>query len=98
MISVYMDDQRTPMSKANRNVPDPYWVVVRTIKDTKELLTLGIVHDLALDHDMGLGDTGYDLAKWMEANNVWPTGKITLHSANIVGRDNMRAVLNRNGR
>lgn len=92
-INCFMDDMRTP--KTDDDKPDIYWVVVRTIKDTKTILSSGIVNNLSLDHDMGPGDTGYDLVKWMEETNTWPQGVITLHTANIVGRDNMKTVLAR---
>ena len=95
MINLYLDDMRTPM---NGMMPDTFWVVVRTIEATKTLLLAGLVEEMSLDHDLGLGDTGYDLVKWMEAQNVWPSGSITVHSANPSGRDNMVAVLKRNGR
>ena len=98
-INVFMDDMRTPFSEEpNDDIPDPYWVVVRTIQDTKTLLSLGVVSDLALDHDMGLtkgAETGYDLLKWMEANDIWPKGSITVHTGNPAGRENMLSVLAR---
>ena len=102
-INCFMDDMRTPLSIDGEKLspPSKYWVIARTIDDTKTLLLLGIVNDLSLDHDMGFDKgekTGYDLVKWMEENNVWPIGKITVHSANPAGRDNMMSVLIRNGK
>ena len=95
LINVYLDDIRTPM---NGKVGDTFWVVVRTIEATKTLLEAGVVGNMSLDHNLGPGETGYDLVKWMEAENVWPGGSIAVHSGNIVGRENMMAVLVRNGR
>ena len=37
--------------------------------------------------------TGYDLVKWMEANNRFPTKMCYVHSANIVGAKRMCHVL-----
>ena len=97
-INVYMDDRRTPFLEDVAGIPqtdhpDTYWVIARTIEDTKVLLLTGIVENISIDHDMGDGDTGYDLVKWMEETNTWPSGNIAVHSANPVGRDNMLAVL-----
>jgi len=101
-VNVFMDDRRTPMADNEEEVvPDKNWVIARTIDDTKTLLSAGVVCDLSLDHDMGLDkgtETGYDLVKWMEEFNVWPLGNIMVHSANIVGRQNMVAALIRNGK
>jgi len=90
-INVYMDDARTPCQALY--IPDPYWVVVRTVQDTKVLLSAGIVENMSLDHDMGSQDTGHDLLKWMEENDIWPSGNISVHTMNPVGRANMLAVL-----
>jgi hypothetical protein len=97
---VYMDDVRDgPMSGAyGTQIPDQTWVVVRRIDYMKELLAAGLVHDASLDHNMGPGETGYDLVKWMEATGNWPKGKVTVHSANPVGRQAMEWVLARNGK
>jgi hypothetical protein len=99
MIHLYLDDYRTPTKRQNGlELPDSYWVVVRTVADAKTILSTGIVDNASLDHDLGPGETGYDLVKWMEAQNVWPKGSIKVHSANPVGAANMRAVLGRNGK
>lgn len=47
---------------------------------------------ISLDHDLGLGLTGYDLAKWMVAVEEWPKD-IYFHTANPVGRFNMQQLL-----
>lgn len=98
-INVFMDDMRSPTADNEKLFPpDPYWTITRTIEDTKTLLSAGIVNDLSLDHDMSVkkeDETGYDLVKWMERNNIWPQGNIFVHSANTCGRENMLAVINR---
>jgi hypothetical protein len=74
------------------------WVPIRKVADVIYLLEKGVVNDLSLDHDMGCDQfgelpTGYDLVCWMEREDVWPDGKISVHSANPVGRQKMLAVL-----
>lgn len=39
--------------------------------------------------------TGYDFCLWMAEKGVWPTVKPVVHSANPVGRDRMRGVIDR---
>ena len=39
--------------------------------------------------------TGYDLVLWMAEKGIWPAEKPTVHSANPVGRDRMRGVIDR---
>jgi hypothetical protein len=39
--------------------------------------------------------TGYDLCLWMAEHGIWPPVKPTVHSANPVGRDRMRGVIER---
>jgi hypothetical protein len=39
--------------------------------------------------------TGYDLVKWMAEHNLWPATPPRLHTANPVGRGNMKAVIDR---
>ena len=39
--------------------------------------------------------SGYDVVRWMEANNVWPPKGVRVHSANPVGRQRMEAVIQR---
>ena len=39
--------------------------------------------------------TGYDLCLWMAETGNWPKEKPTVHSANPVGRERMRGVIDR---
>lgn len=39
--------------------------------------------------------TGYDLCLWMAEKGIWPKNKPLVHSANPVGRDRMRGVIER---
>ncbi len=103
MIShLYLDDIRYP--------PEG-WQLVKTYAECIEILRTMPVQYLSLDHDlaeehyaMSTGysggqvfrePTGYDVCKWMVEHDVWPSEAITLHSANPVGRNNMRQLLER---
>ncbi len=95
-MNVFMDDVRPGPTSYDADDFWQNWVVVRSVRNTKKLLEWGQVNDLSLDHDMGPGqETGYDLVKWMAENNIWPNGKISVHSANPVGAENMRATIDR---
>lgn len=41
--------------------------------------------------------TGYDLVKWIWANNTWPKVSLAIHTANPVGARNMSAIIERYG-
>jgi hypothetical protein len=69
--------------------PSSGWTVVRTADEAIELLMVGNVEAISLDHD--LGDfrqdpyprevTGMDVVNWMVANKVFPK-VINVHSHN----------------
>jgi hypothetical protein len=73
------------------------WVRARTPETAIELLRVGDVEELSLDHDLGLDvgareRTGYDVLLWLErevaAGRARPPGSIRVHSGNVaaVGR------------
>ena len=47
------------------------------------------------DHDLGYGNTGYDVAKYLVENNI--TAFYRVHSMNPVGRKNIEQLLNHYG-
>jgi hypothetical protein len=87
MVKVWLDDVR----------PAPEgWVHAKTCGEAEFLLRFEDVTHLSLDHDLGgSGPDAIVLVNWMAENNVWPTEWIGIHSMNPVGRDNMKAVINR---
>ena len=93
-MNVFLDDIRP--------LPDNYigeWMIVRRVDEVQKLLREGKVEALSLDHDLGLDQpTGYNLVCWMERENIWPSGMISVHSANPVGAANMRRALKANGK
>lgn len=71
-----------------------------------EVEVASLDHDLSDEHypwnrsneyDMpvsGAG-TGYDVVCWMEENNAWPKGGVSVHSMNPVGRKRMQVVIDK---
>lgn len=83
-----------------REAPDG-WAWIKTVKDT--IATMGLIYgevkEISLDHDLGENQpTGYDLIKWLEEKVMrqgYSFPKITVHSANLVGRANIEAAVKR---
>lgn len=82
---VYLDDIREVK---------PGYVLAKTYKECIEYLKSGKVERLSLDHDLGTNKSGYDVCKWMVENNI-KVPMIFIHTANPVGRDNMKQLLER---
>lgn len=82
MKMVWLDDE------AVRD-PSDRWTVVRTVDEAIELLKVGDVDVISLDHDLGdkrqdpypVEITGKLVVKWMIENNVFPKF-INVHSHN----------------
>jgi hypothetical protein len=86
-VKVYLDDERT--------APEG-WRQVRWPEEAIELLKLGQVTHLSLDHDLGDDQhgTGYDVILWLEeavATQGFQPPKIIVHSANSSAREKMEA-------
>ena len=84
-MKVFLDDQRSAPQGWHR----AYWP-----DEVIELLNQGQVTELSLDHDLGDDSrgTGYDVIRWIEeavATRGFNPPKISIHSANPVGRDRM---------
>jgi len=102
-INLFFDDLRAgPCNGWNENdgpVGWENWMVVRSVENAKWLLEMGVVADLAMDHDMGdnsdtgeLNPDGSALVKWMIETETWPSGVITIHSCNYEKAQHMKAV------
>ena len=88
-MKIYLDDIR--------NGPDG-WKTVRNVFNLMDLLEQRDVTHLSLDHDMGENQrTGYDLLCWIErkvySGEMTEVPVLTIHSANPVGRDRMKMVI-----
>lgn len=95
-MNVFMDDMRdAPQQESWVLGPQIKWTVIRTVHETWSLLQAGCVEHLSLDHDMGLGPTGYDLLCWMEERDVWPKHMPSVHSANFAGAKRMWQVIDK---
>lgn len=99
---VWLDDVRNPKHFA----PDPdicpefpplsSWIWVKTAQEAIDLLQKGTVIQISLDHDLGHGPTGYDVACWIEAHaqsGALPRLQWRVHSANTVGAARIRQAL-----
>ena len=96
MIKIWIDDIRTP--------PSEDWVWIKSVNAAKRYISTiapyGVAEImLSVDHDAGdfASDGGdyIELLKWLEE-----TGRnypIHIHSMNVVGVQNMRAIIQHNG-
>ena len=92
MIKLFIDDLRDP--------PDDTWTVVRDYQQAVAYFdTNGLPPVVSFDHDLGLAETGYDVAKWIVEKildkevDLPDTFVYTVHSANPVGKRNIEALL-----
>lgn len=98
-MKLWVDDIRVP--------PDSSWTWVKNYADAIQALLNHEWEEMSLDHDLGLehyygeyrGDTGYDILLFM-ASQVEIYGKkytnnIHVHSANPVGVERMKGVIER---
>lgn len=92
-MKIWLDDIREAPNGYNRTL---------SVNETKQLIldcedSGMIIDELHLDHD--LGDYAYDggdaieLVKWLAETERYY--KIKIHSMNIVGKQNMQALINR---
>jgi hypothetical protein len=92
-LRLYVDDLRMPKGGG--------WTVVRDYNEARHILILwwDTIEEISLDHDLGTGLTGYDLACWIEGqieiHGYKPIPKMYCHSANSVGRKNIEVVFNK---
>lgn len=93
-MNMWLDDIRTP--------PTSDWNWVKSFDEAVAYIEEhGLPDHISFDHDLGESEakTGYDLAKWIVESDL--DGRITitygwsyaLHTANPVGRENIRTLL-----
>ena len=98
MASVWLDDERDPCDpntqKLFGSIGNEVWV--KSSVEAINLLKNGDVQEISLDHDLGEGGTGMEVARWIEEEaffeRIQPL-KWRIHSANPVGVDNMKLAL-----
>ena len=96
---IWVDDIRYP--------PNTDWIWVKSVNQAKILIEILENTDsemlISLDHDAGdYGPPDYiELLKWLEekqyCENWHINGVFKIHSQNVVGRMNMRAIIKANG-
>ena len=96
MIKIWIDDTRTP--------PSEDWIWIKSVNAAKRYISMTSSYGvtdimLSVDHDAGdYAKEGGDYIKildWLEE-----TGRrypIHIHSMNVVGASNMRAIIQKNG-
>ena len=89
-IKLFIDDIRDPL--------DNSWVIIRDPEIAINIISTTSIDVISLDHDLGEGKkTGYDIIKRIEEkcykDNSFIPPKISIHSANPVGRANIEAAL-----
>jgi len=92
-MKLWIDDLRAP--------PDDSWVWVQESSVAQGLVALAhsnglILEEISFDHDLGGDDTTIPVAKMIEEGayrNELPRIKWSIHSANPVGRLNLKAAL-----
>lgn len=88
-IILYLDDLR-PTPEGFERVYDYEEFIAFISKN-------GMPEFISFDHDLGLGKTGLDCAKWLVEfclDNQVPLPEFTVHSQNPVGKENIEMLLN----
>lgn len=71
-------------------------VTAKTPEAGKKMLALGVWECLCLDHDLGVIENGYDIAKWAIENGFMPN-HVQLVTSNPVGKTNISNALTSGG-
>jgi len=72
--------------------PNFHWV--KNYEECVDILQNCNIDIISLDHDLGEEKTGYDVVKFMVQEGIFPK-EIYIHSANPVGAQNMKDLLER---
>ncbi|MDO4190006.1 MAG: hypothetical protein Q4D29_13560 [Lachnospiraceae bacterium] len=101
MIFIFVDDERkSPFTNETFPIKGTTVLTCRTynsaINTIQHCVEQNVPFMLDLDHDLGEEKTGYDICKYLVENEISPI-KVVLHTQNVVGRMNMRQLLNRYG-
>ncbi len=68
-------------------------LICRTAESGIEALMKNEVTHLYLDHDLGVGKTGYDVVLWLEQSPAHRPKAVTLVTNNPAGRQNIERAL-----
>lgn len=95
-IYLYVDDERTDVFRA----PLDYTLFVARSYNEAIAVLSQVSYDycfIDLDHDLGIGKTGYDICKFIIENVSIDKLEYRLHTMNPVGRQNMEQLLSHYG-
>lgn len=77
-MKLWVDDERP--------APDDTWTVAKTYDEACEILdTRPDLEEVSLDYVLKGWDSGFDVLRYMEKNNVWPA-ILRTHSSSVTGR------------
>lgn len=88
---LYLDDVRTMPDKFDKCIRN-YKDFVKFVKAQKSSISMWYI---SFDHDLGEGLSGYDCAKFLVnwcIDNGYKVPTYEIHSANPVGRENIRSI------
>ena len=96
MYKMFLDDERF----AEDYYDDGEFYTTRSVEDAIEVIEeISCPSFISFDHDLGLGKTGMDFAKWLIEMDLDSPGFIpdnftfNVHSANPVGRINIMSIM-----
>lgn len=85
---LYIDDIRIPEKKQDYQL-----YIARNYNEAINALTQQEFDIISFDHDIGIGKTGYDIAKYIVKNNIKIKEGFYIHSMNVVGKKNIYELL-----
>lgn len=97
MYDLFLDDERFPAYQSNSEI-----VICRNADEFREVIkNKGWPNQIHLDHDLGEGEDGSDVMKWMygyvmdkvEEGESVPDMKFFIHSQNPIGRKSMEGYI-----
>lgn len=89
MWKLWLDDERPCLYPESEG-----WVIARSSDEAKTLvLRHGPPVEMSLDHDLGGDDTSMVFVKWLSDNHFDTLPEWQIHSANVVGAENLKSYL-----
>lgn len=88
LFKLWLDDERKMPDGYDfwaHNYEEAVWAINTQISPTLHSIYVDF------DHDLGMGKSGYDFAKWLLSESY--IGDFSVHSMNIVGRKNIEQLL-----
>ena len=99
-LGLWIDDERQPYKVFTEKVDfvlkaTNYQEAIKLIESTRAQCVNDKLY-ISFDHDLGLGKSGYDIAKYLVEHQIKIAG-FTVHSMNPVGDNNIRQLLKHYG-